>query len=284
MLLHMLARELYGLVKDTMDDWMEHNAHQLAAALAYYALFSIAPLVLIAISIVGLVLGPEAARAGVMDEIQGLIGEKGAQGVEEMLEGLSDVKSNAVAGVLGLVLVLFGATTVFTQLRSALNTIWEAQPGTGGLVAGFVKDRLLSFALVVAIGFLLLVSLIMSTVLNAMGTFMTGFAPGSEGVWEGVNFIVSAAVVTVMFALIYKFIPEAVIHWRDVWIGALISALLFSVGKSLIGYYLGRSAVASAYGAAGAVVVLLIWVYYSSLLVLLGAEFTHVQATRWRRT
>jgi membrane protein len=283
MLMSMQPRELLDLLKDTLFEYMEHNAFQLAAALAYYALFSLAPLLLIAISIVGLVFGPEAARAGVMEEVRGLLGDAGARGVDQMLEGVSDANANAAAGLVGVALLLFGASGVFGQLKSALNTIWEATPQAGGVVLGFVKDRLLSFAMVLAIGFLLLVSLLVSAALSAISAYMTGLLPGSEGMWQGLNLIVSAAVITLLFALIYKFIPDTEIHWRDVWIGALISALLFSVGKSLIGLYLGRGAVASAYGAAGSLVVVLVWIYYSSLLVLLGAEFSHVQATRWRR-
>jgi membrane protein len=278
----MQPRDLFRLLKTTVYEWMDHRAMQAAAALAYYALFSIAPLLLIVISIVGLVFGPDAARASVMDQMRGLVGESGARGIEQMLAGVRDPTANAAAGLVGVVVLLFGASGVFGQLKDALNTIWEAPAPPGGMIASYVRGRFLSFAMVLAVGFLLLVSLLVSAGLQAVGTYMTGLLPGSEGIWEGVNFLVSWGTITLLFAMIFKYIPDKEIRWRDVWIGALISALLFSLGKTLIGLYLGRSAVASAYGAAGSLVVLLVWVYYSSLLVLLGAEFSHVQATRDR--
>ena len=278
----MQPRDLFRLLKTTVYEWMDHRAMQAAAALAYYALFSIAPLLLIVISIVGLVFGPDTARASVMDQMRGLVGESGARGIEQMLAGGRDPTANAAAGLVGVVVLLFGASGVFGQLKDALNTIWEAPAPPGGMIASYVRGRFLSFAMVLAVGFLLLVSLLVSAGLQAVGTYMTGLLPGSEGIWEGVNFLVSWGTITLLFAMIFKYIPDKEIRWRDVWIGALISALLFSLGKTLIGLYLGRSAVASAYGAAGSLVVLLVWVYYSSLLVLLGAEFSHVQATRDR--
>ena len=276
----MRPRYVWELIRDTVFAWFNHSAYQLAAALAYYALFSIAPLLLIAISIVGLVFGPEAARAGVMEQVHGLVGEAGARGVEQMLRGVQDPDSNRLAGLVGVVALLFGASGVFGQLKLALNTIWETTAPAGGMVLAWIRDRFLSFAMVLVIGFLLLVSLLISSALSALGTYMTGLIPGSEGMWEGINFIVSSGVITVLFAFIFKFIPDTPIEWRDVWIGALFSALLFTLGKSLIGLYLGSSAVGSAYGAAGSLVVVLVWVYYSALLLLLGAEFTHVQAQR----
>ena len=278
----MQPRDLFKLLKTTLYAWMDHRAMQLAAALAYYALFSIAPLLLIVISIVGLVFGHDAARAGVMDQVRGLVGESGARGVEQLLEGVRDPGANAAAGLVGVVILLFGASGVFSQLKDALNTIWEAPAPQGGMILSYIWGRFLSFAMVLAIGFLLLVSLVVSAALQAVGAYMTGLLPGSEGIWEGVNFLVSWGTISVLFALIFKYIPDKEIRWRDVWIGALISALLFSLGKTLIGIYLGRSAVASAYGAAGSLVVVLVWVYYSALLLLLGAEFSHVQATRNR--
>jgi membrane protein len=275
----MQPRDLYRLLKRTISEYVEHSAFQLAAALAYYALFSIAPLLLIAISIVGLVFGPDAARAGVMQQIQGLVGETGAKGIDQMLQGVQDAQTNKLAGLIGVVVLLFGASGVFGQLKQALNSIWEVTAPKGGLVVSYVKERFLSFAMVLAIGFLLLVSLLVSSALSAVSAYMTGLLPGSEGMWQGMNFIVSSGIITVLFAMIFKFIPDTEIRWRDVWIGALLTALLFSLGKTLIGLYLGRSAISSAYGAAGSLVVVLVWIYYSSLLVLLGAEFTHVQAT-----
>jgi membrane protein len=273
-------KEIYQLVRDTLFAWFEHSAFQLAAALAYYALFSIAPLLLIAISIVGLVFGQEAASAGVMEQIRYLVGDNGARGVEQMLRAVQNENANKIAGLVGLVFLLFGASGVFAQLKLALNTIWGATAPPGGMVWSWIRDRFLSFAMVLVIGFLLLVSLLVSSALSALGTYMTGLLPGSEGMWEGINFIVSSGIITLLFALIFKYIPDTEIQWRDVWIGALFSALLFTLGKSLIGLYLGRSAVASAYGAAGSLVVVLVWVYYSSLLLLFGAEFTHIQARR----
>lgn len=279
----MTARQFAALLKTTVFEWIEHKAFVLAAALAYYALFSIAPLLLIAISIAGLVFGPAAARAGVLEQVEGLVGQQGAQGVEQMLAAIHNPETNRLAGLIGIVVLLFGASGVFAQLKESLNTIWEATPPRRGWVLSLILDRFLSFAMVLAIGFLLLVSLILSAVLSGVEAYLSGLVAGSEALWQALNVVVSFGIVTVLFAMIFKYIPDTKIRWRDVWIGAIFSSMLFSVGKLLIGIYLGRSAIASAYGAAGSLVIVLVWVYYSSLLLLLGAEFTHVQAARWRR-
>jgi membrane protein len=280
MVCRMRLGQLGGLLKDTLFGWFNHSAFQLAAAMAYYALFSIAPLLLIAIWMAGLVFGVDAARAGVMRQIAGLVGETGASGIGEIVRGVQDAEANRLAGLVGVVVMLFGASGVFGQLKLALNTIWGAEAPQHGLVLSYLRDRFLSFAMVLVIGFLLLVSLVLSSALSALGSWAAGLLPESAGLLEGLHFIVSSAIITLLFALIFKYIPDARIRWRDVWIGALFSALLFTIGKTLIGLYLGRSAIGSAYGAGGSLVVVLVWVYYSSLLLLLGAEFTHVQSTR----
>lgn len=273
----MTLRDLASISRRTISEWLEHKAFQMAAALAYYSLFSIAPLLLIAIAIAGLVFDGDAARVKVVDEVRGLMGAPGALGVEQMLESASE-SSGLGAGLVGLAALLFGASGVFTQLKEALNTIWEVEPKSSSFLIGLIRDRLLSFSMVLVIGFLLLVSLVVSTVVSAMGAYFQSWLPGGEIVWQAVNFALSVGTITVLFALIFRFVPDTGIAWRDVWTGAAVSAALFTLGKTLIGLYLGKSAVASSFGAAGSLVIVLVWVYYSALLVLLGAEFTHVQA------
>jgi membrane protein len=274
-------RNVAGLVKETAASWSEDHAQSMGAALAYYTVFSIAPLLLIVISIAGLLFGVEAARGEIFSELQGLMGEKGARTVQDLLQSVNEPKQGVIATIVGLVTLLVGATTVFGELQDDLDRIWHAPARkAGGGLFKLLRSRLLSFGMILGIGFLLMVSLIASAAISALekwwGPVFGNWAPLAELINIGFGF----AMTTVMFALIYKIMPRVHIDWRDVWIGAAVTALLFSIGKVLIGLYLGRSSVTSGFGAAGSLVVLLLWVYYSAQICLLGAEFTWVFAHR----
>ena len=270
---------LWQLVKQAVNAWIDDYAPSMGAALSYYTLFSIAPLLLIAISLAGMAFGIEAARGEVVGQLQGLMGESAALAVQGLLESASQPAKGLVATLIGAVLLLIGATTVFGELQDALDRIWRApeRDKTGGLW-GLLRARLLSFGMIMGIGFLLMVSLLLSAALAALGKWMGPMFVGWEIAANIVNFVISFAMVSVMFALIYKIMPRVRIAWRDVWVGAVVTALLFTIGKLLIGLYIGKSGVASAFGAAGSLVVLLLWVYFSAQIFLLGAEFTWVYA------
>ncbi len=256
--------------------WWEDNALHLGAALAYYTLFAIAPVLLIAIAIAGFVFGPEAVRGEIVGQLQGLVGPDGAQAVQAMLEGASRRQSGVVATIVGSITFLFAATGAFLELQTVLDTIWRVKPKPQVDWRAFITDRLRSFGIVVAIGFLLLVSLAVSAALAAASGWINRRAPGLPALWQFINAVASLGVITALFAMLYKFLPDVELEWRDVVTGAFVTALFFTIGKQVIGLYLGQSAVASSYGAAGSVIVLLLWVYYSSQIVLLGAEFTRL--------
>jgi membrane protein len=266
------------LVKETVDEWTADSASSRAAALSYYSALSISPLLIIAIAIAGLVFGPDHVRAQVMGQVEGLVGSAGAEVIDSMLRSTNSKTGGIIATSLGLGTLLLGAGGVFVELQDALNHFWgvDAPQGTG--VWDFVRNRLLSFAMVVGVGFLMLVSLLMSAAIAALGGFVTGLMPAFAVTAQIINAVLSLAIVTVLFALIYKVLPNVKLHWRDVWIGAFVTAVLFTIGKFLIGFYLGRASTASPYGAAGSVIVVLLWVYYSALIVYFGAEFTKVFA------
>jgi membrane protein len=270
-----------SLIKESFQEWQKDGALDLGAALAYYTIFSLAPLLLVALAVAGLLWDRGQIQGQLIAEIQGLIGPQGAQAVQTMLENAGRHGSGVIASILGVATILFGATGVFVQLQNALNRVWnvEAKPGLG--IWSFVKTRLISFGMVLGVGFLLLVSLIVSTTVSAIGKWAAGLLPGSETLMQALTFAVSFALITFLFALMYKYLPDVEIGWRDVWIGAVVTALLFTLGKFLIGLYLGKSSVASTYGAAGSLVVLLLWIYYSSQILFLGAEFTQVYATHY---
>jgi membrane protein len=269
------------LAKETVIRWTEDKASALAAALAYYALFSLAPLVLIAVAVAGLVFGQQAAAGELYEQLAGLIGDAGAAAVQGIVANMHAQQGGGVlATIIGLATLLFGATGVFVQLQDSMNTIWKAKPPTTNGIVEFLRVRLVSFSMVLGIGFLLLVSLILSAVLAAIGNYLGGFLPGGAAVGQALNATVSLVVVTALFAMIYKLLPDTPVAWRDVWLGALVTSFLFTVGKLAIAFYLGKASVASTYGAAGSVVILLLWVYYSSLILYLGAEFTHVYSMR----
>jgi len=270
----------WPLLKETYNQWSEDKATRLGAALAYYTVFSIAPLIVIAMAVAGWIYGEQASESHMQHELEGMIGPDSARAVQEMVKHANQTGSGVVATVLGIVVLLLGASGVFGQLQDALNTVWKVQPKPGRGIWGIIQDRFLSFTMVLGVCFLLLVSLTISAVLDALASYTAGL-PGGTVLWEIVNNLVSLVVIAVLFAMMFKFLPDAKIAWGDVWIGAAVTAVLFTVGKFLIGVYLGTSGVASAYGAVGSLVVLLLWVYYSTLIFLFGAEFTRVYADRY---
>ena len=275
------AHGVGSLLRDAFYAWIDDNAPTHGAALAYYTVFALAPLLIIVIAIAGLVFGREAAQGQILSQIEGLVGEQGGRAVQAMLENARQPGPGIVASAIGLITLIIASTGVFAQLQVSLDTIWRVTPKPGRGILGIIKDRFLSFLMVIVAGFLLLVSLVLSAALAALGKFFSYLLPVPEGVLHGVNFVVSFAVITLLFAAIYKVLPDAKISWSDVWIGAAVTSLLFSLGKFMIGLYLGKGSVASAYGAAGSLVIILVWVYYSAQILLYGAEFTAVYAIRY---
>ena len=272
-------KQIWRIVKQAFKGWSDDKAASMGAALSYYTVFSIAPLLLIVISVAGLVFGEEAARGAIVGQLQGLMGEQSAQTIESVVEATNKPAKGAIGTIVGILLLLVGATTVFAELQDALDRIWHApdRKKVSGLW-GWLQSRILSFGMILGIGFLLLVSLVVSALLAAFGDWWGGFLGGWDTLAQVLNFAFSFALVTVMFAVIYKFMPHVKIQWHDVWIGAAVTALLFTIGKHLIGLYIGKSGVTSTFGAAGSLVVLLLWVYYSAQIFLLGAEFTWAYA------
>lgn len=270
-------RQAWTLVKTSFSSWVDDYAPSMGAALAYYTMFSIAPLLLIVISTAGLIFGEDAVRGEIFGQLRGLMGEQGAEAVQSLLKSVSKPEEGAAGTIIGIVLLVIGATTVFGELQDAFDRIWRA-PGKdkkGGIWA-LIRSRLLSFGVVLGIGFLLMVSLVFSAAAAALGKWWGPLFSDIEILATAVNFIFSFAVTIVVFAMLYKFMPRVKIHWRDVWAGATVTALLFTVGKLLIGLYIGKSAISSGFGAAGSLVVVLVWVYYSAQIFLLGVEFTWV--------
>jgi len=268
------------LLKTTFSEWQEDQVPVLAAALAYYTVFSLAPLLIIVIAVLGIFFGQGEAQEQLVNQLQSLFGQDVAQTIQTMIEERSQSGGNVAASIVGFLLVIVGATGVFTQLQNALNQIWGVEPDPESGIWNLIRVRLLSLGMILVIGFLLLVSLVLSAVLSAFGDMLSASLPGGDLLWQGLNFVISLGVITLLFALIFKYLPDIKIRWRDLWVGAGVTALLFVIGKSLIGLYLGSSAVASSYGAAGSLVVLLLWVFYSAQIVLFGGEFTQVYAKR----
>jgi membrane protein len=270
------------LFKDAFRGWVSDSAPKLSAALAYYTVFSMAPLLIICIALASFAFDKEAAQGQIVAQISGLVGKQGAEAIQEIILRSNEQKAGLVATILGIATLLFGATGVFVELQDSLNHIWRVVPQqkSGGLKA-FFKNRLLSFALILGVGFLLIVSLVVSAVLTAVTERFGDALPGADFIWPALNFLVSFGVITVLFAMMYRILPALKIAWNDVWVGAAITALLFTIGKSLIGLYLGSTGVSSSYGAAGSFVLVLVWIYYTSQVFFLGAEFTRAYATRF---
>jgi membrane protein len=278
----MNPKGMWMLIKDTFARWIDDNPFQLGAALAYYTLFSMAPLLLMAIAVAGLVFSREASQNQIIGVTEDLVGVQSARAIQAIIESAGQrPDSGFFATAVGTILLLLGAAGVVGQLHDSLNTIWRVAPKTGRGIRGFLQDRLVSYSMVLSVAFLLLVSLVISAVLTAITGIVGGFLPIDAATAHILDLVLSFAFITLLFAVIYKFVPDVEIAWGDVWIGAAVTSLLFSVGKYLIGFYLGHSAVTSIYGAAGSLVTLLLWVYYSSLMFFFGAELTQVYATRY---
>lgn len=273
------ARRAYRLIAETLRAWYDHDSPRVGAALAYYTAFSLAPILVIAISVAGLVFGQDAAREQMSRQLSDLLGATGAAAVDELLSNAHTRDGDVIATVLGVITLIIGASTLFAELQSALNRMWDAPKPTRSGVLTLLRARFLSFAMVLVIGFLLLVSLVISAVLAGVQLRLGGVVP-IPVVAQGINLVASIAVSSLLFGLLFIVLPDVHVSWRDTYVGALVTGVLFSLGKLLIGLYLGRSALASTYGAAGSFVVMLVWVYYSAQLILLGAEFTRVYARR----
>jgi membrane protein len=274
-------RDILSIFGNSFDEWRRHKGSRLGASLAFYTLLSITPLLLVLVSIVGLVLGHQTAQASIISQVQALVGNEGAAAAQALLEGSRNSTDGIIATAFGLVTLLFGASRVLVELRDALNTIWEVPtPELSRLkeLYDFIKGQLFSFALVLAIGFILVVSLAMSAWIAALGAWSVAVLPVHEVILHIWNFIISFVILTCLFSAVYKFLPDVRIEWPDVILGGAVTSLLFTVGKLALGIYLGKASFASTYGAAASVVILIVWVYYSGQIFFLGAEFTKIFA------
>jgi membrane protein len=271
----MTPDRLWTVLKEALAGWWNDDVPRMGAALAFYTLFALAPILIVAIAVGGMAFGTEAVRGEIVGQIEGLVGRDGAQAVQAMLEGAAKSSSSIPAMIIGVITFFLGATGAFLELQADLDTIWRVKPRSrGNFLRDLLMQRMISFGLVLGFAFLLLTSLVVSAALAAVHIYMGNAFPGVAVLWEAVNVVVSLGVITLLFAMIYKVLPDVKLAWVDVWVGALVTAVLFTVGKFLIGLYLGTSSFASTYGAAGSVIVVLVWVYYSSQIILLGAEFT----------
>jgi membrane protein len=276
-----LIRILTVLLRQAGAAWLFDNAPRLGAALAFYALFSLAPVLIVTVSVAGFVFGEKAAQGEIVQQFQGLMGAQGAAAIEAIIQSTNRHAVGVLATTLGLLAILVGASGAFNELQDALNTIWKVDHKAKSFWAVTGKQRFFSLGLVAATGFLLLTSLVVTASLSAAEKIVSNLLPISILVLEAINFVLSFVMITILFALILKFIPDTPIHWRDVWMGAVVASLLFTVGKVAIGLYLGHSALTSAYGAAASLVIFLIWIYYSAQILLFGAELTHVYALNY---
>lgn len=274
----MKLKDLIFLVKETAQHWSSDNAARLAAALSYYTIFSIAPILIIAIAVAGFILGRQTVQTRLLAQIQSYVGKSAADLIRSMIQESNNSGASILATGLGIITLLLGASGLFGQLREALNAIWRVEPGPSGSLLSTLSQRLLTFLMVLGVGLLLLFSLLLDTGISAVNHFSSGLLPGISLFWQIANQAVSFAIITLMFALIFKILPDTDIAWNDVWLGAIVTSLLFTIGKYLIGFYLGRAGTTSAYGAAGSLVLLLLWVYYSAQIFFFGAEFTQVYA------
>ena len=276
-------KTFFSLVKATYDEWKEDGGPRLAASLAYYTAFSLAPILIIVIAFTSFVVGEEVARSDVINQVSVTVGPDAAELVEELIDNAQSTDEGVIATVLSVIALLLGAIGVFENLQAALDIMWdvnEVERKSEGVI-GLVKNKILSFGMLLVVGFLLLVSLVISTVLAGVEARLLDIIPVTKILLQILSFVLSLAFITLLFAMIFKFLPHARIQWRDVWIGAAVTALLFTLGKFLISLYLGNTSTASSYGAAGAFVLVLLWVYYSAQIVLFGAEFTQVYARQY---
>jgi membrane protein len=267
-------------LQETASSWLDHEGPRLAASLSLYSLLSLAPLVILTIAMAALVFGRSAAQQALVDQVREVMGGDGARTVQTVIEHGKEPHAGGVASLIGIIILIVGASSVFGELQSALNKIWDVKPPPNAGVLTLIKSRLWSFALVLGFGFLLLVSLLFSTALAAFGHFFSAHLSLPTALLVVANAVVSFAGIFVLIALILRYVPDVRLRWRDVWPGALATALLFTIGKALLGLYLGKTAVGSPYGAAGSMVVVILWVYYSAMIFYFGAEFTRVRARR----
>ncbi len=277
----MVFAPVSAFLREVFQKWSSDNALTLGAALAYYTIFSIAPLLVLVIAVAGLVFGRAAAQGEIVTQIQGMLGPAGAELIESMIQKASEPTSGVIATAISLVTMFFGASGVFGQLQGSLNRIWGADGSRRQGLKGQLQRRAASFSMILVIGFLLLVALALSALISGLHSVIDLYLTVPVQALSLTNLAVSFLIVTVLFAMVFKVLPDARVEWRDVWLGAAVTALLFTIGKSLIGIYLGRAGVASVYGAAGSLVLVLLWVYYSSQILFLGAEFTEVYSRRY---
>ena len=275
----MKPQHFYLLAKKSVSAWIDDYAPSMGAAISYYTVFSIAPLLLIVIAVAGFVWGREAVQGEIVGQLAGLIGQDGAAGVQALIESANKPVKGVVATIVSVIVLIIGATTVFAELQSALDRIWQVPPAQKiSSLWATLRTRLLSLGFILGLGFLLLVTLVASAGVAAFGGWANGLLPGWELLLQVINTVISLGIAAVLFAMIFKIMPQAKVSWRDVWVGAAVTAVLFEAGKTLIGLYIGKSGVTSSFAAAGSLVVLLVWVYYSAQIFLLGAEFTWVYA------
>jgi membrane protein len=274
-------KKAWGLIKETFSEWSNDKAPRLGAALSYYTIFSLAPLLVLVISIAGLVFGRQAAEGRLLAQLSQVVGMDAGVALQSMVAKAGQHGGGVIATVIGVVVLMVGATGVVIELQDALNTVWKVVPKPGRGIKGLIRDRLLSIGIVLAFGFLFIVSLVASSGLAALGSVVRGWMPGWLILGYALNYGVSIGVIGVMLAMIFKVLPDVKMAWRDVWLGAAVTSVLFHVGKFLIGLYVGKASVGSTFGAAGSLAVLLVWIYYSTQLVLMGAEFTRAFANQF---
>ena len=278
----MTPDRLWAVLKETFAGWWNDNVPRMGAALAYYTLFALAPILVVVIAVGGMAFGPEAVRGEIVEQIQGLVGRDGARAIQAILEGAAKSSWSIPATIIGVITFFLGATGAFLELQDDLDAIWRVKPRSrGNFLRDLLMQRIISFGLVLGFAFLLLTSLVVSAALAAVHSYIGSAFPGVAVLWAAAYAVVSLGVITLLFAMIYKVLPDVKLKWADVWVGALATAVLFTVGKFLIGLYLGTSSFVSTYGAAGSVIVVLVWVYYSSQIILLGAEFTRAYVERF---
>lgn len=278
---HPRLREGWTVAKETVSEWSDDNASRLAAGLACYTLLSIAPLLVLSVAVAGLAFGEEAARGQIVGQIGAVVGNEAGSAIQSIAANAKEPSAGILSTILGLAVLLFGASGVFAELQNALNAIWEVEPKPNQGIKGFLRHRFFSFAMVMALAFLLLVSLVVNAGLAATGKFFEQYLPGGEVVWQIVNFVVALAVTSLLFALIFKVVPDVILRWRDALIGGLFTAVLFALGRFALAMYIGKSSTTSSFGVAGSLVALVLWVYYSSQILFLGAEFTQVYSRKY---
>lgn len=275
-------KDVLSVFKQTGSEFMDNNSLRLAGALAYNTIFALPPLMIIVITAAGLIWKDHDFSTQLTSQMQGMVGKDGAEQIDTMIKNVNRNDSKGIMGAVGIATLIFAATTFFVTLQESLNTIWNVKAKPQNNIKKLLKDRLLSFGLIISISFLMLISFVVSAILTILMDYLQRILPGIAVIFmQLTDIIISAGVITCLFALVFKYLPDAIIRWKDVWVGAFITAALFVLGKYLIGFYLGNSDVASAYGAAGSIIIILVWIYYSSLIVFFGAEFTQEYAAQF---